>query len=230
MKPEVIYEDDSMVVINKPTGMVSNKSQTIQIPTVQDWFAPYVTGTGDSEFYQKGGLIHRLDKDTSGIMVLGRTEESYNFIKQQFLERRTVKKYWALVHGVFDKASGLITAPIERHPKDKHKFTVGKDLSRTSITEWRVVEKINDFTFLELIPHTGRTHQLRVHLQYIHHPIVSDPIYGFQKRVSDDLVICPRLFLHAFYLEFTHPVSHERVHFEAPLPQDLSQAKENLIH
>ncbi len=230
MKPEIIFEDDALVVINKPSGMVSNNAQTIQVETVQDWFAPYIKGAGETEFYQKGGLVHRLDKDTSGIMVLAKTEESYNYLKLQFLERRTIKKYWALVHGIPDKDSGLITAPIERHPKDKHKFTVGGDLARSSITEWNVLEKFKEFSLLELTPHTGRTHQLRVHLQHIHHPIVSDPIYGFQKRVQDDLAICPRLFLHAFYLEFTHPVSHERVHFEAPLPEDLSQAKQNLIH
>lgn len=230
MKPEILHEDDALVVINKPSGMVSNKAQTIQAETVQDWFAPQIKTTGESEFYQKGGLVHRLDKDTSGVMVLARTEEAYNKLKQQFLERKTVKIYEALVHGEFDKDSGLITAPIERHPKDRHKFTVGGDLARSSITEWEVITRFKGFTLLQLTPHTGRTHQLRVHLQYIHHPIVSDPIYGFAKRVDDDLAICPRLLLHAKYLEFTHPTTNAKVHFEATLPSELESVLKSLLH
>lgn len=235
MIPEILFEDDALVVINKPSGMVSNKSQTIQTETVQDWFAEKIKdqkskSKDDSEFWQKGGLVHRLDKDTSGVMVLAKTEGAYDALKQQFLERKTTKIYEALVHGQLTEDSGLITAPIERHPKDRHKFTVGGDLARSSITEWKVLSRFSDFTLLELTPHTGRTHQLRVHLQHIHHPIVSDPIYGFAKRVDDDLAICPRLFLHAKYLEFLHPISQKRVHFSAPLPLELESVLKSLLH
>jgi len=225
MEPSVVYEDDQILVINKPSGMVSNKSQTIQEDTVQDWFSRKynIVESPDSEFLQKQGLVHRLDRDTSGAMVLAKTEEAYNGLKQQFLERKTVKKYLALVHGEFKEQSGLITATIERHPKDRHKFTVGGDLAKASITEWIVLQQFTDMTLLELIPHTGRTHQLRVHLQHINHPIVSDPIYGFQKRIKDDLAISPRLFLHAKYLEFQHPSTAFRVHFDVDLPEELQQ-------
>lgn len=228
--PNIVFEDDLLVVIAKPYGIVVNNADSAPVETIQKWFTEkYGIPDGTSEFLQKGGVVHRLDKDTSGVMVLAKTEKAYLMLKQQFLERQTLKKYLALVHGVMGEDKGLITAPIERHPKDRHKFTVGGDLARSSITEWKVEQKFNEFTLLELTPHTGRTHQLRVHLQHIHHPIVSDPIYGFQKRVGDDLAICPRLFLHAKYLEFTHP-SGERVHFEVPLPEELAQVLQNLLH
>lgn len=231
MEPRVLHEDDQIMVIDKPHGVIVNEAESVTVPTIQSWFASHISGTGDTEFYQKGGIVHRLDKDTSGVMVLAKTEAAYLHLKQQFLERKTIKKYVALVHGAMKDQQGLITEPIERHPKDRHKFTVGGDLARASITEWKVLKNYptaaEQFTLLELLPHTGRTHQLRVHLQHITHPIVSDPIYGFQKKVKDDLKICPRLFLHAKYLEFNHP-SGEQVHFESDLPVELQAALDTL--
>lgn len=232
VEPKIIFEDECLVVIDKSTGMVSNDADSVKEETVQGWFTKKYSVFStqysvDSEFLQKGGLVHRLDKDTSGVMVLAKTEEAYEALKLQFLERKTIKKYVALVHGEMSEASGIISAPIDRHPKDRKKFTISDNLSRTAITEWKVLKQYSVFgiqySFLELTPHTGRTHQLRVHLQSISHPIVSDPIYGWAKKIKDDLKWCPRLFLHAKYLEFTHPISGERVNFEAPLPEDLSQ-------
>ncbi len=224
MIPKIIFEDECLVVINKPSGMVSNDADSVKEETIQSWHKKRVgLADGESEFLQKGGLVHRLDKDTSGVMVLAKTEEAYEALKSQFLERKTIKKYVALVHGEFKEVKGLINTPIERIGK---KFYVGKDLSRTAITEWQVIKKIGENSLVELTPHTGRTHQLRVHLQSIGHPIVSDPIYGWAKKVKDDLKWCPRLFLHAKYLEFTHPTSKERVSFETELSEDL----EKVIH
>jgi len=216
------------MVIDKPSGIVVNKAQTVKDETVQEWFWHRMKGSldyarDDNEWERKGGIVHRLDKDTSGVMVLAKTPEAYEKLKLQFLERKTVKKYVALVHGEFKEAKGLINTPIERIGQ---KFYVGKDLSRMAITEWEVVKKIGENTLVELTPHTGRTHQLRVHMRYLGHPIVSDPLYGDRKTWKRDLEFCPRLFLHAKYLEFTHPVTGEKVHFEAKLPTEL----ENLIH
>ena len=239
-EPRIIFEDESMLVIEKPAGVVVNEAQSVKEETIQSWFADKGKIYGDTEFARKGGIVHRLDKDTSGVMVLAKNEESYEKLKAQFLERKTVKKYTALVHGGFRDPEGVISQPIIRHPKDRHRFTTekGGDLSRTAITHWKVVRTElhpsfrgeQPFTFLELVPHTGRTHQLRVHLQYMHHPIVSDPIYGFKKTWKEDLIWCPRLFLHAKYLEFTHPVSDERVKFESELPSELEQVVASLVH
>lgn len=226
-----MFEDAAIEVVDKPAGMVVNNAQTVKEETVQSWFANKVDlGKGTGEFWEKGGVVHRLDKDTNGVMVLAKTPDAYEKIKQQFMERTTLKKYVALVHGKMNEDNGLITATIQRHPKDSRKFTVGGEIDRSAITEWKVIQTLtkdgDDYSLLELTPHTGRTHQLRVHLQSIHHPIVSDSIYGYRKKLKGDLSWCPRLFLHAKYLEFTHPVSGNRVHFEAQLPEVL----QNLLH
>lgn len=237
MEPKIIFEDESLVVIDKPAGMVANEAQSTTELTVQKWFAERFkiqdTENKGSEFYQKGGIVHRLDKDTSGVMVLARTEAAYDNLKLQFLERKTVKKYTALVHNTFTDPHGEINQPVERHPKERKKFGVGKDLSRMAITEWNALEKYqfagNSFQLMELIPHTGRTHQLRVHMQYMHHPIVGDPIYGFKKTWREDLAWCPRLFLHAKYLEITHPGTGKRIYFEAELAEELNKVLEKLV-
>lgn len=218
-EPQIIFEDESLMVIDKPAGWVVNNAQTVKEKTIQDWFG---MGKGEGEFYDKGGVVHRLDKDTSGVMVLAKNPQAYEKLKQQFLERKTVKKYIALVHGEFKETEGEVNAPIERFGQ---KFYIGKDVSRTAITEWKVIKKVGENTLVEMTPHTGRTHQLRVHMRHLGHPIVSDPIYGNRKTWKEDLEWCPRLFLHAKYLEFTHPVTGERVHFEAKLPKEL----ENIV-
>ena len=204
----VLYEDESLVVVDKPSGMV--------VDEVAD---------------QTGAiLVHRLDKDTSGVMVLAKNDLAQQGLKKQFEERKVTKKYLALVHGEMKEDQGLITTPVQRYPKDQ---------LRSAITEWKVIKKCSisnlhvrqagfQYSMLELSPHTGRTHQLRKHLKPIGHPIVSDPIYGFRKKIKDDLKLCPRLFLHAKYLEFTHPVSGERVHFEADLPLELQKATKSI--
>lgn len=216
-EPRIIFEDEVMRVIDKPAGWVVNKAQTVKEKTIQDWFG---IGSGQGEFYDKGGIVHRLDKDTSGVMVLAKTLQAYEKLKQQFLERKTVKKYVALVHGEFKENEGIINTPIERIGQ---KFYVGKDLSRTAITEWQVIKKIGENTLVELTPHTGRTHQLRVHMRHLGHPIVADPIYGDRKTWMKDLQICPRLFLHAKFLEITHPATGEKMTFTAELPEELEK-------
>lgn len=231
MEPKVIFEDESVLVVDKPSGMVVNEAQSTKELTVQRWFGERIkiqdkdTGFKDTEFYQKGGVVHRLDKDTSGVMVLAKSPEAYEKLKLQFLERKTVKKYSALIHQTFTDKQGEIQQPVERHPVDRKKFGIGKDLSRMAITEWKVVKEYtrgtDKFSFMDLLPHTGRTHQLRVHMQYMHHPIVGDPLYGYKKTWREDLEWCPRLFLHARYLEFVHPVTGKAVNFEAPLPEEL---------
>lgn len=225
MEIKIIFEDKSICVIDKPYGVVVNNAQSVKSETIQTWFTTkYNIASGESEFLQKGGVVHRLDKDTSGVMVLAKNEEAYEKLKLQFLERKTKKTYLALVHGKMSQEQGIISAPIDRHPKDSHKFAVSENFSRTAITEWKVIREFSIFNFqfslLELSPHTGRTHQLRVHMQHLHHPIISDPIYGFRKSIKDDLKICPRLFLHACSLEI------DAGKFESPLPPEL----ESVLH
>lgn len=197
---KVLYEDEMIVVVDKPSGMVVDE---------------VAAQTGAT-------LVHRLDKDTSGVMVLAKKAAAEQSLKQQFEERKVIKKYLALVHGEMKEKRGLITTPVQRYPKDKF---------RSAITEWVVAERIESsplglITLVELMPHTGRTHQLRKHLKSIGHPIVADPIYGYRKKLKADLAWCPRLFLHATYLEFTHPDSGQRVNFEAELSSELVKVLE----
>ena len=238
MEPTVIFENADVVVINKPAGMVANKAETVLEETIQEWFfGKYLKNTVSgnteggknemSEFLEKGGVVHRLDKDTSGVMILAKNEDAYKFLKQQFLERKTEKKYIALVHGQFRDESGEVAKPLMRHPRNRQRFTVGGDPVRTAITEWKVMKNVGkEFCLLELFPHTGRTHQLRVHMQYLHHPIVSDPIYGFAKRWRQDFTWCTRLFLHAQSLKLVLPGGEEKT-FETQLPVELEDALKN---
>ncbi|MEK9201330.1 MAG: RluA family pseudouridine synthase [Patescibacteria group bacterium] len=247
MTPEIIFEDSFLCVINKPWGMVTNNAESVKGETVQGWFVsrldpspsiPRDQDDNSTEFIQKGGVVHRLDRDTSGILILAKTEEAYEGLKKQFLERTTIKKYVALVHGHLKEETGILSTPIDRHPKDRHKFAVTGDLSRTAITEWRVIKNYEfgimnngeKFSLVELTPHTGRTHQLRVHMQHLGHPIVSDPIYGFQKKLKQDLEICSRLFLHARLLTVIHPVTGVIQTFEAGLPKELQNVLDSSLH
>lgn len=227
-EPKIIFEDESLMVIDKPAGWVVNRAESVKEQTIQDWFTKKYSifstqYSVDSEFMQKGGVVHRLDKDTSGVMVLAKTAESYEKLKQQFLERKTVKKYVALVHGEFKEQEGIISTPLERRGA---KFFVGGNLSRTAITEWKMLHRVGPYSLVELTPHTGRTHQLRVHMRHLGHPIVADPIYGDRKTWKKDLQMCPRLFLHAKSLEIAHPVTGEKMVFEAQLPEEL----EKMVH
>ena len=230
MDIKIIFEDEALCVIDKPYGVIVNNANTVKSETIQSWFSAkcQVLGAKESEFAQKGGIVHRLDKDTSGVMVLAKTEEAYEKLKLQFLERKTKKTYWALVHGKMSEPTGIVSAPIDRHPKDSRKFAVSTNLSRTAITERKVLKvlgaKGQELSLLELTPQTGRTHQLRVHMQHLHHPIVSDPIYGFQKSLSEDLKICPRLFLHAKTLTFVSPTTNQEATFDSDLPQELQSS------
>ncbi len=233
-EPKIIFEDESLCVINKPAGMVANNSQTSIEETVQDWFEKNYKIQNprykDTEFGQKGGVVHRLDKETSGVMILAKTEAAYGQLKIQFLERKTVKKYLALVHGVINPEKGIISLPVVRNPKAWGKFTVGSDLSRTAITEWNLLKKFPELAFLEVQPLTGRTHQIRVHMKYLGYPIVSDPLYAGRKQYQSDLKWCPRLFLHANTITLAHPVTGAVMTWTGELPDDLQQVLAKLVN
>ena len=228
----IIFEDESLLVINKPYGDVVNKSDSAaKVYTVQNFAESKVKKVpGAEEFNDRGGIVHRLDKDTSGVLVIAKTPEAFEKLKNQFKERKTVKKYLALVHGKVEPESGTIDAPIERSPFNRMHFGVfpGGREAQTDYKSLKMLKLLKGlkeefFTLLEVEPKTGRTHQIRVHMKYIGHPIVADPIYGGRKQVRDDLKWCLRLFLHATSLEIVHPVSGEKMKFEAKFPEELQK-------
>lgn len=231
----ILFDDDNLTVIGKPSGVVVNRAESVTTETIQDWFLgrnPEISQFARaSEFVEKGGVVHRIDKDTSGILVLAKTEESYEFLKKQFLERTTTKEYVTLVHGKLKNTEGVISLPIERHSKNKHKFAVGTDPSRMAITEYTVKQTYSKhgetYSFVQLGLHTGRTHQIRVHMKHLGHPLVSDPIYG-GKTYKKDVTWCPRLFLHAQKLGIIHPKTLLQMEFSLVLPVDLQAVLDSL--
>lgn len=251
--PAILFEDDAIVVISKPAGMVVNRADTTETgETLQDWVeSKYeVQSTKYEEldpvlrttYYARSGIAHRLDKETSGVMLLGKTPEALAELMRQFKARETHKEYRALVHGIVEPQENIINLPIKRSVENRHKFKVDVD-GKPAITRYSVEQKYDmntseprtsnlvpqtyyqdGFTLLRLFPKTGRTHQIRVHMTHIGHPLVGDELYGGRKRVDRDREWCPRHFLHAASIEFTHPITPQIMKIEAPLPDDLQQA------
>lgn len=255
--PTVLFEDDFILVVSKPAGMVVNRADTTEIgETLQDWvesrtdYRLWRVEDGKSNndsiiqnptsiFLSRSGIAHRLDKETSGVMLIGKTPEALAEFMRQFKERETHKEYLALVHGLVEPKETTINLPIKRSIENRHKFHIDVD-GKPAVTRY-LVEKLfpyselrlttdesrnyqDGFSLVRLFPKTGRTHQIRVHMTHIGYPLVGDELYGGRKRVERDRVWCPRHFLHAAAIEFKHPVSGEVMKVEAPLPEDLQLA------
>lgn len=227
-----LFEDETILVLAKPAGQTVNRAETTQNEvTLQDELEKYF-GIKSSEegIGGRAGIVHRLDKETSGILVVAKTLKAFENLQAQFKARTVDKEYLALVHGE-TPVEGEVRAPIGRHPKFRRRFEVvpGGRESTTAYQREEILTKGEDwYSYLRIHPLTGRTHQIRVHLRHIDHPVVSDPLYLSPKRLKEDLKFCPRLFLHAVSLTFTHPVSGARMRFEAELPEDLRQVLEKL--
>lgn len=231
--PGVLHEDDSLLILDKPSGWVVNRSQTVKEETLQDWLEKnFHFETLESKLY-RDGIVHRLDKETSGVLVVAKTPEAFGDLQNQFKERRVEKTYLALVHGKILSQEGIVRAPISRSPYDRKRFGIflgGKEAE----TIFKVIDVFShpklkeEFTLLELHPKTGRTHQIRVHLKYLNHPVVSDEFYAGRKTARRDRQWCPRHFLHAAAISFFHPKEKRKVTFSSPLPDDLKSVLEYL--
>lgn len=247
MKPQVIFEDDDILVINKPYGMVVNKADTTRyVETVQEWaesrikkHESRIMNEDDSEFVKRGGVVHRLDKETSGVLILAKNEQSFVNLQAQFKERKVKKTYITLVHGVVSPADGTIDAKIGRLPWNRTRFGVFDD-GRESTSVYHVVANykfsmpdrkknpVEDLTLVEVYPASGRTHQIRVHMKHIGHPVFADELYAGRKTARDDRKFLPRQFLHASRISFKHPKTSSELTFEAELPEELSTFLETL--
>jgi 23S rRNA pseudouridine1911/1915/1917 synthase len=204
----VIYEDKDCVVIDKPMGLLTHSKGAFNPePTVATWLSSRVKDM-DSE---RAGIVHRLDRATSGVMIAAKTPEALSWLQKQFSQRKVKKTYIAVVKGTPDEPEAIIDMPIERNPRRPQTFRVGSR-GKAAVTAYKVLEEGDGTSLLELQPTTGRTHQLRVHLAHIGHPIVGDELYGAPKA--------ERLFLHAMSLEITLP-NRQRKTFTVPVPDDF---------
>lgn len=206
----VIYEDDNVVVINKPVGVLSHaKGGIVDEKTVADFFAKRTSFGADTN---RPGIVHRLDRATSGVMIGAKNSETASLLQKQFSERKAKKSYTAIVTGIPDPVSAKLDLPIERNPRQPSQFRVGTN-GKSATTTYEVLQSNKKMSLVKLTPETGRTHQLRVHMQYIKHPIVGDVVYG---KPAD------RMYLHASSLEITIPEGQRKV-FEAPLPPEFME-------
>lgn len=224
MNIETIYEDEDILVINKPSGLTVNRSETTKGDTLQDWLEQQNKQSLRSEDLrvERSGIVHRIDKETSGLLLVAKNLLSFENLQKQFKERVVKKTYIALVHGKIS-SDGEVRVPVGRLPWNRKRFGVLAG-GREAITRYRVISNLpEDLSLLELYPETGRTHQIRVHLKYIGHPLFGDELYGGRKTARSDRKILPRLFLHASKISFNHPRTGERVELTSPLPQELQE-------
>ncbi len=217
----IIYEDSQVIVIDKPAGLSVHPGAGLSRGTLVNglvFFYPEIKNVGSP---LRPGIVHRLDKDTSGLMVVARTQAAYHSLRRQFEDRSVEKVYLGLAAGRFKDKKGIIDLPVGRHPAERQKMSVKSRKPRVAITRYEVLREFKHSTLLALKPLTGRTHQLRVHLSALGHPLLGDSRYGQtaeKKRKPGS-----RLFLHAFELSFEHPVKKERLKFRCPLPADLQE-------
>ncbi len=213
---DVVYEDEVMLVVNKPAGMVVHPAVGHPSGTLVNALLAYCPAVADVGGLERAGIVHRLDKDTSGVIVVAKDEETRTALQRLFKRRRVDKTYLALVEDRIEPREGIIEAPIGRDKRNRKRMAVVRS-GREAYTAYRVREYVGDYSLLEVRPRTGRTHQVRVHLAWIGYPIVGDAVYGRRRQE----LLRDRFFLHAARLEFEHPSSGEKLVVEAPLPQEL---------
>jgi len=226
---DIVYEDENMLVVNKPSGMLTHPTTIERENTlVNALLYKYGENLSDINGYLRRGILHRLDRNTSGLLMVAKNNKAHEFLANQIKEKTAVKKYLAIVKGVIKDDSGTINLPVGRHLKQPHKMAV-VDLSnggRASVTEFKVLERFKDSTYLELDLRTGRTHQIRVHLSYLKHPIVNDALYGggnFKVKTQEQV-------LQSYKLSFTKPFSDDIIELEIEPDEKIKKVLNYLVN
>jgi len=221
---DIIYEDKDILVVNKPRGMVVYPAPGNYSGTLINAVLSHTKDLSARSGLMRPGIVHRLDKDTSGAIVLAKTDNAHMSLSRQFKNRQVTKVYYTLVWGNVKEDKATINAPIGRHDVKRTKMQVASKSSREAVTHFKVIERFNDFTFLEVTIETGRTHQIRVHMQFIGHPVVADPVYSRKKPPFN----IKGQALHAYKLGFCHPSTGKYMEFTAPIPDDMNSILEIL--
>ncbi|MBQ8073298.1 MAG: RluA family pseudouridine synthase [Clostridia bacterium] len=214
---EILYQDEDLAVIVKPRGMVVHPAPGHEQGTLVNALLHHLDALGGIGGELRPGIVHRLDKDTSGVMLVARNDAAQTALSEMLAARRMEKHYRALVEGAMKEPAGRVELPIARSKKDRKKMAVDPE-GREAVTEWRVLAEGRGCALLDVHILTGRTHQIRVHMRHLGHPVCGDPIYGWERGVR-----VPCLMLHAFSLAFDHPRTGERMTFRAPLPADFQE-------
>ena len=218
----IIFDDTEIVVIDKPVGVAAHPSPGWTGPTVVGALMAAGYSISTSGPAERQGIVHRLDVGTSGLMIVAKSDRAFHVLKDAFRNRTVDKVYHAMVQGHMDPTSGTIDAPIDRHPKEDHRFAV-VGTGKESITHYEVIEFYRGVSMVKIELETGRTHQIRVHFSALHHPLVGDTTYGADPVLAKSLAMS-RPWLHAAELHFEHPVTGEKLDFQAPYPDDLTRS------
>lgn len=216
----IVYEDDDLLVINKKSGMVVHPGNGNTSGTLVNALMHYTRNLSNKEAFRPG-IVHRIDKDTSGLMLVAKNDKSHDILAEGFKNKTIKREYIALVCGVIGEDSGVIDAPIGRDAKDRKKMCVTSENSKKAVTHFKVLKRYEHYTLLRLILDTGRTHQIRVHMKYIGHPVYNDPVYG---KAYNDF----GQFLHSASIDFEQPTTHEHLHFECDLPKEFQDFLDTL--
>lgn len=216
----IVYEDDDLLVINKKSGMVVHPGNGNTSGTLVNALMHYTKNLSNKEAFRPG-IVHRIDKDTSGLMLVAKNDKAHDILAEGFKNKTIKREYIALVCGVIGEDSGVIDAPIGRDAKDRKKMCVTSENSKKAVTHFKVLKRYEHYTLLRLILDTGRTHQIRVHMKYIGHPVYNDPVYG---KAYNDF----GQFLHSASIDFEQPTTHEHLHFECDLPKEFQDFLDTL--
>jgi 23S rRNA pseudouridine1911/1915/1917 synthase len=226
---QILYEDRYLLVIDKPAGMVIHPAPGHREGTLVNAILHHCDDLSGIGGVIRPGIVHRLDKDTSGVLLVAKNDETHRHLSDQFKTHQVKKTYKALVFGSPGEDEGVIKLPVGRHPEDRKKMSTKSRRGKDAVTRWRVVGRYGEVTLLDVDIETGRTHQIRVHLSDLGHPVVGDRVYGGTGRLKSvkdaalrsRLSAVPRQALHAWRIGFTHPVENREMEFTAPLPEDM---------
>lgn len=216
----IVYEDDDLLVINKKSGMVVHPGNGNTSGTLVNALMHYTKNLSNKEAFRPG-IVHRIDKDTSGLMLVAKNDKAHDILAEGFKNKTIKREYIALVCGVIGEDSGVIDAPIGRDAKDRKKMCVTSENSKKAVTHFKVLKRYEHYTLLRLILDTGRTHQIRVHMKYIGHPVYNDPVYG---KAYNDF----GQFLHSASIDFEQPTTNEHLHFECDVPKEFQDFLDTL--
>ena len=217
---DIYYEDEDVLVVNKKSGMVVHPGSGNYHGTLVNALTYYTDELSDINGTDRPGIVHRIDKDTSGLLLISKNNKAHQILSDDFKNKRIKRKYIALVSGVINENTGKINAPIGRSLTDRKKMCVTDKNSKSAITNFTVLERYKNSTLIECILETGRTHQIRVHMSYIGHPVINDPVYG--KKINDYGQL-----LHAYYLGFNHPTTKKFMEFTCPLEDKFNEMLES---